>query len=179
MAKLKTRQFGTIQCNDNAAVTFPLGLLGFESSKRFALVEHADAAPLVFLQSLDSEELYFITAPVQAIDKSYELALLDDDIRQLGLDPNRTPSAEDVVCLAILSAPVKGPATANLSAPIVISPTTRNAIQSVRIDGRYSHQHPISDANTIAMNKATQSKEAISKEMPGKLPMGASTVKVA
>jgi flagellar assembly factor FliW len=167
MAKLKTRQFGTIQCNDNAAVTFPLGLLGFESSKRFALVEHADAAPLVFLQSLDSEELYFITAPVQAIDKNYELALLDDDIRQLGLDPNRTPSAEDVVCLAILSAPVKGPATANLS------------IQSVRIDGRYSHQHPISDANTIAMNKATQSKEAISKEMPGKLPMGASTVKVA
>jgi flagellar assembly factor FliW len=122
-------------------IAFPGGLPGFDNEHHFLLMEDPRLAPLVFMQSRDTAELCFLILPVNQLVDRYELALTDADAESLGLDAN-APAAE-LITLAIVTIPEKGPATANLLAPIVINPETKRAVQAVRADQRYSHQHAI------------------------------------
>ena len=117
---------------------------GFENRTRFVLVEKPAHAPIMFLQSLDLPDLCFLAAPIHLIDPGYELAMIEDDLRRLKLDDTRQPIGNSsVVCLALLCAAENGPLTANLLAPVVINVAERLAVQAVRMDSRYSHQHPV------------------------------------
>jgi len=138
MSEIVTRQFGKIQFTEDAILHFPSGLPGFEKHTRFLRVERSATAPIIFLQSLDSPDLCFATAPVHAIDPHYRLAITPEDQQIL------SPAGERL-CLAIL-APGKSGWTANLLAPLVINPKTRVAVQAVRADSVYSHQHPLGEA---------------------------------
>jgi flagellar assembly factor FliW len=146
MLQILTRRFGPLEVDEAAALHFPLGLPGFETHRRFALVECRTARPLMYLQSLDLPELCFVAAPVEAIDPAYQLELSSDDLHHLGLVENRQPPRGEVLCLAILSAPESGRPTANLLAPVVIERASRRAVQAVRSDSRYSHQHMLAVA---------------------------------
>jgi flagellar assembly factor FliW len=126
-----------------AELLFPLGLPGFDARKRFMLVESPESAPLLYLQSLDQPALSFVTAPIAQIDPSYQLDMTDDDLRVIGFTPTRQPDLNDVTCLAILSVSEDGEPTANLLAPVIIDPASMRGVQAVRIDSRYSHQHPL------------------------------------
>ena len=139
MTQILTPQFGPGDYDQGSAFEFPAGLPGFEALRRFVLVERPALAPIVFLQSLDAPEVCFPTAPVEAIDPRYQLALTPEDRRQIALDELN----DEILCLAMLSAPENGPLTANLLAPVVVNPRTRRAVQAIRIDSCYSHQHPL------------------------------------
>ena len=132
----------TLEIEEAAAVDFPQGLPGFESSRRFALLAEPELSPVVCLQSLDSPDFSLWAAPVAAIDPAYSLELSQEDARVLGLDAHGlTAAARDILCLAILCAPENGPPTANLLAPVVVNLKTSVAVQAVRSDSRYSHRH--------------------------------------
>ncbi len=139
MPEILTRRFGAIRFEENSVVHFPAGLPGFESRTRFLLVERPAHAPVVFLQSIDAADLCFFTAPVAAIDPNYQLAMTEEDQRLLA-------SPGPTLLLAILSSTKAGQWTANLLAPVVIDLPSRRAVQAVRADSRYSHQHPIGSA---------------------------------
>jgi flagellar assembly factor FliW len=139
MAQIATRQFGSLDYNPQDVLEFPAGLPGFEELRQFILIERPAFAPVLFLQSLDSPNLSFAAAPIDRIDPQYELSVTPEDLRLLAAD-----RPEGMVALSILSAPENGPLTANLLAPVVIDPRTRRAVQAVRVDSRYSHQHPLS-----------------------------------
>jgi len=150
MTSISTRAAGILPVEPAAALEFPRGLPGFESSRRFALVEPTGLSPLVCLQSLDSADLCFWAAPVEAIDPNYCLELSDEDARLLGLNPrDLTATPSKILCLAILCAPENRPPTANLLAPVVVSLRTRMAVQAVRSDARYSHRHPLAGGERI------------------------------
>jgi flagellar assembly factor FliW len=137
-----TQRFGALEYDQASVLSFPCGLPGFERETRFVVVEQTEFAPIVFLQSLDGAELCFFAAPVGAVDAGYAMGVTVEDLERLGLDPTRQPiPGEEVLCLALLCAPEGGPMTANLLAPVVVNPRTRVAVQAVRADARYSHQH--------------------------------------
>ena len=139
-----TRRFGPLDYEDSSVLIFPFGLPGFDQETRFGLVEQPELAPLVFLQSLQSPELCFLAVPAHAIDADYGLKITEEDLERLDLDTSRQPEpGREVLCLALLCAPENGLLTANLLAPIVVNLASRVAIQAVRSDSRYSHQHPI------------------------------------
>ncbi len=139
-----TRRFGAIEYDPSSVLTFPSGLPGFDGHSLFTVVEQPELAPVVFLQSVTAPELCFLAAPVAMIDAHYELALNREDLDRLDLDPARSPvPGVDVLLLALLCAPENGPLTANLLAPVVINLHNHRAVQAVRSDLRYSHQHPI------------------------------------
>ena len=139
-----TRRFGPLQYDRLSVLTFPAGLPGFDGQPLFTLVEKPELAPIVFLQSLNTPDLCFLSAPVSAIDPDYSLSLTSEDLERLALDPARQPVLNvEVLSLALLCAPENGPLTANLLAPIVINLHTRVAVQAVRADSRYSHTYPI------------------------------------
>lgn len=142
MVQIQSRRLGAIEVNPEEILEFPHGVPGFERHHRFVLLEKSELAPILFLQCVDAPETCFLAAPLAAIDAHYELAMTPDDLRVIGLDDSHQPAIEgDVTCLAVLAALENGRWAANLLAPIVIEPRSRRAVQAVRMDSRYSHQH--------------------------------------
>jgi flagellar assembly factor FliW len=138
MPTVVSERFGSLEYQDGATLRFPAGLPGFGDRRHFVLVEQTGLTPLVFLQSLESPGLCFLALPVQVVDASYDANVGLDDLEILAIDPSDQP-----LYLTLLAAAENGRLTANLLAPVVINPRTRIAVQAVRSDTRYSHQHAL------------------------------------
>ena len=149
MPKTATRLFGALEYEESWVVSFPFGLPGFEQETRFVLLERPEWSPIVFLQSLHRAALCFLAAPVAVLDPNYSLSVTREDLERLGLDEEQEPiPGVQVLSLALLCAPENGPLTGNLLAPVVMNLQTRIAVQAVRTDARYSHQHVFSGERT-------------------------------
>ena len=144
MSAIGTKYFGTVEFEEESVFTFPLGMPAFEDEKRFVPIEAPDRAPLVFLQSLETPDLCFLAFPILVIDRDYHLAVSPEDLAVLGMEAEREPRiGADVLVLALLCLHDGFPITANLMAPIVVNLATRSAVQAIRHDSMYSHQHPV------------------------------------
>jgi len=143
MLLVDTKYFGTMTCEEESAFDFPLGLPGFEDETRFVFIEIAEHAPLVFLQSLNNSSLCFLALPVPVIDPHYDLSLSAEDCAALELPAGCDPKPEGALVLALVSLHDGFSATANLMAPVVVNVRRRRALQSIRVDRVYSHQHPV------------------------------------
>ncbi len=123
---------------------FPSGLPAFLSEKRFVPIESPQHSPLLFLQSMTRPSLCFLALPIQVVDPEYRLAVAAEDLVSLELVPGRQPELETEVAVLVLVSLRDGlPPTANLMAPIVVNLKTRRALQAIRQDAVYSHQHPL------------------------------------
>jgi flagellar assembly factor FliW len=152
MPAFETTQFGRVDYDEPAVVHFLHGLPAFESETRFLIIEQDSTAPVVFLQSLSTPGLVFLTLPVRFLDPGYELSLAADDLAALGLPADARPEdGADVLALAILTVRPGQPVTANLMAPVVVEARTRRAVQAVQAaGGRYSVAHPLLKSATMA-----------------------------
>jgi flagellar assembly factor FliW len=140
---MQTKNFGTIDYEQDSELEFPRGLPGFDERRRFVAVRFVESDPLVYLQSLEDPALCFITMPVLAVDPRYRLKVTGEDLGEIGLPAARQPRiGEDVFCLTVLAMRETGP-TANLLAPIVINLKTRRAVQAIAPECDYSHQHEL------------------------------------
>lgn len=123
-----------VPVSEERVFTFPEGLAGFESSKRFTLF-HEEGKPTVFwLQSLDDPALSFSVVPPERINVEYEIDLGDDEVRLLGLaDP------ADAIVVVILyreeaAAADGGRIAASTHSPLVINARTRVGMQKILRD---------------------------------------------
>lgn len=140
MPVLETRTFGPLDYAAEAVIAFPRGLPGFETLREFLLLDLPDQAPVLYLQCVDSPEVCFVTLPVRVVDPGYRLWISPED--EAALDS----AAEDRLALTIVAGHEQERPTANLLAPVVISPSARRGVQAVRTDRFYSHQHPLFEA---------------------------------
>lgn len=143
--QFQTKYFGAITYQPESILVFPEGLPGFEQERQFLLIEQLATRPIVFLHSLARPDLCFITLPLLVVEPNYRLWLAPEELAALGLPEDRQPAiGGSVTCLAIVSVREGRAPTANLLAPVVVSLSTRRAIQSVQTESDYSHQFPIS-----------------------------------
>lgn len=143
MPLIETTHFGPLACGPEAAIEFPAGLPGFEDERRFVPLDMPEHAPLVFLQSMTTPGLCFLTLPVLSIAPQYRLEVAPEDLTRLGLDSRCQPAiGQDVLCLAVVTV-AEDAITANLRAPLVIAVHDRRAVQSIQPEGRYSHRQPL------------------------------------
>jgi flagellar assembly factor FliW len=99
---------------------------------------------LYFLQSLIQPALCFLALPIQVVDAEYRLAVSREDLILLDLPLDRQPLLESEVAVLVLLSLHDGlSTTANLMAPIVVNLKTRRALQAIRQDSVYSHQHAV------------------------------------
>jgi flagellar assembly factor FliW len=143
--RIETKAFGVLEYQAADLIEFPSGLVGFENHRRFLAIDRPQTKPLVFLQSIDQPDLFFVTIPPALVEPGYRLQLLDEHLAALGL--SETVSAELLV-LSVVCLPENGPATANLLGPLVIHCPTGKGVQAVRDDRRYSAVHPIAFEET-------------------------------
>ena len=141
MPHAETQYFGSLEYDAGAVIRFPLGLPGFDGLRDFLPIEQPATRPLVFLQSLDSQQPCFVSLPVELVKSDYPLQLAPTDLQALGLGPEAQPNR--LLCLVMISMREAG-WTANLLAPVVINLESRRAVQAVQADTTLSHQHPLS-----------------------------------
>lgn len=146
MGRCLTKEFGEVEYDESAIVHFPAGLPAFEKETRFLLIEQAETAPVVFLQSLATPHLLFLALPARFIDPAFRLELVPEERQVLGLDPEgegELVEGEDLLSLAILTVREGSPVTANLLAPVVIGARSRRALQVIQPESGYRVDQPL------------------------------------
>ncbi|MCX7193704.1 MAG: flagellar assembly protein FliW [Proteobacteria bacterium] len=139
--KLNTR-FGELNINAAQIITFPEGLPGFESSKRWTLFYELDdkgesmGGVVMHLQSVDDKNLSLPLTNPSLFGFNYEMVLTDGEVAELNME-----DASDILVLMSLyknnltqQTPETLPAMniyANLSAPILINMKSRIGIQKI------------------------------------------------
>lgn len=126
---------GDVESDPDSELFFPCGLPGFENHRRMAPLEIPAQRPLVYLQSLESDEVCFVTLPVFVIDPAFELRLSEEERFVLQLPDDCDPAiGTDVLCLALLRKCVHT-VEANLNCSIVINLRNRRGVQCVPREG--------------------------------------------
>ena len=134
---VQTTRFGSVEVDDSRIITFPAGLLGFSSYKRFALLQPDDDAVFFWLQSIDAPELAFVVTDPSLWVRDYQVPIRREQMDELGLD-----ALENSQVLVIVNK-YDRTLTANLQGPLVISVGTCQAAQLVLADKRWTTRHEV------------------------------------
>ena len=136
--KVATKAYGLIDVNEGQRITFPQGLLGFESLKNYVLLD-AERQPFYWLQSLDVEQVAFVLINPFLFRPDYEMNIDNEELSPVGItDPGKALIFSIVTILGDGS-----PMTANLQGPLVINRDNRIGIQAVLTDSRWKTKHDI------------------------------------
>ena len=136
--KVATKAYGTIDVNEGQKISFPHGLLGFESLKEYVLLD-AERQPFYWLQSLDVEQVAFVLINPFLFRPDYEMDIDNEELLRIGIsDPGKALIFSIVTILSGGS-----PMTANLQGPLVINRETKQGIQAVLTDSRWKTKHDI------------------------------------
>lgn len=136
--KTMTRDFGEVEVREEDIIEFPQGLPGFEEKKNFFLLPMEDSFFIV-MQSLEEEELAFITVDSGEVLPGYEFEIDEQVEKQL-----RIESIEYVLVLNIATIRDKVEnMTLNLAAPLVINHREGLGKQVILDDDRYPFRYQI------------------------------------
>lgn len=136
---MKTSRFGEIAVDEKLAITFPKGLLGFPSHRRYLLLKSEADSYFLWLQSIDTPELAFAVTDPALFVADYEIPLVAEQIKGL-----------DIVCLSDAQVLVivnkhGTQLTGNLMGPLVIHAERRRGVQVVLQDKKAQTRVPLVD----------------------------------
>lgn len=133
-----TRIFGKITINPDQVLQFPEGLPGFETLRRFTLVDLEQTRPFVWLQSLEQDVALPLISPFM-IQPDYSPDINDDAIAEMDLERE----ADLMVYAVVVIPPDVSRMTANLAAPVLINMKNNRGCQVIVEDDRYPIRQPI------------------------------------
>jgi flagellar assembly factor FliW len=141
----ETKFFGTVDIEDEKIIEFPMGIIGFENLKKFALIydsEREEKSKISWLQSM--EEPLMVLPVINPIDitESYNPVIEDELMKIIG-----DPADEDVLIFTSMSIPSDlTKMTANLKAPFIINAADRKAMQVIVENDDYPVKYNVYDA---------------------------------
>ncbi len=135
--KIKTTRFGELEVDKKDVIEFSEGLLGFESLKKFFIVDPGDQTLILWLQSIDDAGTAFPVIEPKIFQPNYSVKLLPVELNSLQLE-----NLSNASVYAILTIPQNvTEMSANLKAPIIINNKTKNARQIVLQDSKLEVRH--------------------------------------
>lgn len=139
--KIATRDFGTIEIEEDYIINFPEGLFAFEELKKFVLISPlGENTYPMWLQSAESEKPCFIVYNPFDILKDYSPVLSENDKKAIEFS-----EGDNIVYFTIAVVPSDyKKTTVNLKSPIVINMTKKIAAQII-LENDYKIQFPIFD----------------------------------
>ncbi len=136
MYRLITDRFGEIEIDEEKILNFKNGILAFEESKKFIILNSAKES-FYWLQSVDNPKLSLPCMDPDIIVENYEIGVADEMLEEIGVDEN-----SEVITLCVVRIPDNiGESTVNLAAPIIINSTTKQGIQIVMENTVYNVRH--------------------------------------
>jgi len=139
----ESKAWGRVTVAENHIVTFPAGLAGFPTERRFALLNNHPESGFHCLQCLDNPTVAFLLADPALLAPDYHPKNGAGALKEL-----KAQSLEELLILVTLTIPPGRPQemTANLMSPLLINPQSRVGKQVVLDKPHYSHQYPVFSA---------------------------------
>ncbi|QTL98758.1 flagellar assembly protein FliW [Iocasia frigidifontis] len=137
--KLKCKNNYSLRNGSEEVITFFQGIPGFNDQKEFVFLCSKDKGPFIVMQSVEEENLAFITINPWEVLGDYRFEISDLVKERLAIK-----SLEDILVLAICN--IRGRLmnmTVNLAAPIVINYKKRLGKQVVLENTDYQVRHPV------------------------------------
>jgi flagellar assembly factor FliW len=130
--EIQTSRFGRLELEDNAVIQFPWGLPGFESNRRFVLMEHREG-PFQWLQAVDAPDVAFVVCPPRVLGLRYTIPANKKSPIEIEKD-------EDLLVLIMVSFDRgSGKIKPHLTGPLLLNAETRKGYQWT-LDARDLHR---------------------------------------
>ena len=137
--KVITTRFGQVDVPDDAVVTFPEGIEGFNRLRRYVMLRTTELGLFRWLQSAEVPALAFVVCDPRLIVHDYEVNVRAEQLLEIGA----TNAAETEVLVILTHPHDRRQMTANLQGPIITNRLKGLARQIVLEDGRYSARHRV------------------------------------
>jgi flagellar assembly factor FliW len=128
MIKIETRDFGSLEIENENIITFPNGVYAFETSTSYALISPlGESTYPMWLQCTQDISPCFIVFDPTAIDEGFRITLTESEKKLL-----KVTDESELQCLVIASVPedYRG-TTVNMKSPVVINPKERLGAQII------------------------------------------------
>ena len=138
--KFNTVRFGEIDIDENRIFEFVLPIIGFDTLKKFIILEPGKETLFKWLQSVDDPTLAFPIISVSTLNIDYSIDLPDNVVDML-----EVTSVESLLVMNITSIPQDDPkgTTINLLAPLIFNVDTQKAGQIVLSGSGYDISYPM------------------------------------
>ena len=138
--KFNTVRFGEIDIDENRIFEFVLPIIGFDTLKKFVILEPGKETLFKWLQSVDDPTLAFPIISVSTLNIDYSIDLPDNVVDML-----EVTSVESLLVMNITSIPQDNPkaTTINLLAPLIFNIDTQKAGQIVLSGSGYDISYPM------------------------------------
>lgn len=137
--KIRTRHFNEIDVQDDARLSFPEGLVGFETQHDYACLKRPEEQPFEWLQSTSEAGVAFVVVDPLLFMATYDFEVDDETIALLKISD---PAQIRLLTIVTLHTDFKK-MTANLLAPIIINTEARLARQVILNNTGYTTAHPV------------------------------------
>lgn len=139
--KIKTKQFGWIQIEEEKVITIRHDLPGFPGKNRFIIFEHESTRPFYWFQCIEDSDLSFTLINPYLFMPDYHVGI-DSVLKEMSWEND---GKEHLKLYVVVNASDRSPekVTANLIGPIFINTLRYEAVQLVLHESGYSHKHPI------------------------------------
>ncbi len=135
---VRTKYFGEVDVDETRTVKFTHGLLGLEDYKTYVIFEAPGNEALVCLQCLDEPRIAFMAVNPWDFFEDYDIQISDEELAIIGI-----AKIEQLIVFNILTIGDGSNITANLLAPVVINAGTRDAMQIVLNEDKYTTKHTL------------------------------------
>nr|WP_320113732.1 flagellar assembly protein FliW [uncultured Desulfuromonas sp.] len=137
MKKINSR-FGEIEYDPASVLTFPEGMIGFESLHEFVVMPNEKDGPLFWIQSVEDPEVALVLTDPTNFFLDYKVVPEAHECEKLGIE-------EEGACfsLVVVTVPEDKKITLNLAAPILFAPETNRAIQVILEKSGYDIRTPL------------------------------------
>ena len=131
--------FDSVVYSENDIITFPSGIPGFESIKKFVVVKMAEYEPFEWLVAADGTKLRFAIINPMLCRPDYAPDLKKGHLDDLGIQ-----KMDDFLMYTIVTIKENpADATLNMVGPVVINKTLKIGRQIILEDDTYSTKEPI------------------------------------
>ncbi|UCC43452.1 MAG: flagellar assembly protein FliW [Candidatus Zixiibacteriota bacterium] len=137
--KISTARFGDVEVPRDKLITMERPILGFESLKRFCLVEVEELKPFLWLQSTDQTKVAFLVVNPAVICPDYRIEINSNEIAELQV--SNAESVETYVIVTIPDDPRR--MSVNLQGPVLINSENNRAKQLVLVNSGYEVQQSV------------------------------------
>lgn len=137
--QIKTKNFGEIEIKEDEIISFGKGIPGFESLKKFIILEHEPNNPFKWLQAVEEPDVAFVIIEPSEFLPTYDPKPDAEEMLELGIK-----DIQEALIYAIVVVPEDiTHITANLKAPIIINRQNRQGRQIILEDSEYDLKHNI------------------------------------
>lgn len=131
--KIITKAKGEMDIPEDNLISVPEGIFGFEDYTKYALID-SDYEPFIWLQSTENKDVAFLIVDPFLICSTYETDIDDESLSKIGIK-----KPEDIIIMTIVTVPSNGSKiTANFAGPLVINKSSRECMQVILNDNRWS-----------------------------------------